>query len=224
MGYEVILTGTREIQGVKCLLTNSIEFLPITHNLLGINALVFTSSYAIHSLAKSSESSPHLSAWKHIPSFVISPKSEEVLKGYGACVEFVGKSGEGRAFGEEICPLLKGRNVLYLRAKKIVSGLDSIFKAYGISFEQVFAYENIYQKLPSSLKPKPHSIIIFPSPSAYHSFVENFGWDSHYKALALGRTTFSHFDKHICAILSPHASFGASIAFAKELSCREELK
>lgn len=79
-------------------------------------------------------------------------------------------------------------------------------------------YENIPQKLPLELKPKPKSVIIFSAPSAYDSFVANFGWEDLYIAIAIGQSTFARFDKHITAYVSPSANFESCIAFAKDIA------
>ena len=221
--YEVVLTGTREVEGVKCLLTNRIVFTPITHTLEYIDALIFTSVYAIKSLIESASCNPHLARWIEIPSFVISEASAKALYECGALVEYVGKKTQGKAFAAEICPLLKERNPLYLRAKKIVSGLDSILQSEGIKLEEVIAYENIPLDLHISLKPPPHSVIIFTAPSSYHSFIKNFGWDSQYRAIAIGESTFAHFDTDIKAYISPSTSISGCIAFAKELALKSNL-
>ncbi|MDE7235991.1 MAG: uroporphyrinogen-III synthase, partial [Helicobacter japonicus] len=80
------------------------------------------------------------------------------------------------------------------------------------------AYENIPQSLPLKLKPKPKSVIIFSAPSAYHSFVKNFGWASQYVAVAIGQSTLSHFDKHMRAYVSPSPNFTTCIEFAQNLA------
>lgn len=216
--YEVVFAGTREIEGVKCIITNRIEFLPITHTLDGINALIFTSKYAIYSLIESASHNQHLKKWKSIPSFVISPESAKILYQHNSLVEFVGKKGEGEAFAHEISHLLQGRVPLYLRAKKIISNLDSILKNKNILLQEVIAYKNIPQRFQSDMKPKSQSIIIFSAPSVYSSFIENFGWDSEYIAVAIGNSTFAHFDKGIQAYISPKANFSSCIAFAQEIA------
>ncbi|CUU40082.1 MULTISPECIES: uroporphyrinogen-III synthase [Helicobacter] len=224
--YGVVLAGTRKIEGVRSLITNKIVFAPLTHTLEGIDALIFTSAYAIKSLIESASQnlpntlhfSPILAHWKEIPSFVISPASAKILYEQGAKVEFVGKSAHGKTFAQEIIPLLQGRRALYLRAKEIVSGLDSILKNAGICIEEAIMYENIPQKLPLELKPKPKSVIIFSAPSAYDSFVANFGWEDLYIAIAIGQSTFARFDKHITAYVSPSANFESCIAFAKDIA------
>lgn len=216
--YEVVFVGTRKIENVKSLITNKIVFVPIIHTMEKVNALVFTSAYAIRSLIESALHNPCLLHWKNIPSFVISPASAQILYDEGAVVEFVGKKAHGEAFAREICPLLQERKVLYLRAKEIVSGLDAILKDNHIDFDEVIAYENIPQSLPLKLKPKPKSVIIFSAPSAYHSFVKNFGWESQYVAVAIGQSTLSHFDKHMRAYVSPSPNFTTCIEFAQNLA------
>ncbi|MCX2717597.1 uroporphyrinogen-III synthase [Helicobacter sp. MIT 21-1697] len=221
--YEVVLVGTRSHQNVKSLISNVIESIPITHTLEGIDALIFTSSYAISSLIesaspKSNSYNPNLAHWKEIPSFVISPSSAALLQKQNASIAFIGKKAHGKEFAKEIIPLLQGHTPLYLRAQKIVSGLDSILKNAHIPLQEAIAYINRPQTLPLSLKPKPKSVLIFSAPSAYESFVANFGWDYHYVAVAIGRSTFAHFEKDINAHISPIPSISSCIDFAHSLA------
>ncbi|AAP76701.1 uroporphyrinogen-III synthase [Helicobacter hepaticus] len=221
--YEVVLVGTRAHQGVKSLISNVIESIPITHTLKGIDALIFTSSYAITSLIESASPksisyNPNLAHWREIPSFVISPSSAALLHKENASIAFVGKKAHGKEFAKEIIPLLQGRTPLYLRAQKIISGLDSLLKNANIPLQEAIAYINHSQILPPSLKPKPKSVLIFSAPSAYESFITNFGWDSHYVAVAIGRSTFAHFEEGINAYISPIPTISSCIDFARSLA------
>lgn len=221
--YEVILTGTREVKNIKCLLTNKITYLPITHNLKGIDSLIFTSHYAIQSLLESasplsSHYNPHLAKWREIPSFVISPKSAELLHQHNAKVEFIGQKAHGEEFAKEIIPLLQNRQPLYLRAKEIISHLNSTLTNAKIPLQEALAYVNTPLTLDQNLKPKPQSVLIFTAPSAYKSFVANFGWEDRYVAIAIGKSTFASFSPTLHAYISPKQSITHTIEFAKSIA------
>lgn len=221
--YEIILVGTRKIKNVKCLITNTIAFCPITHTLEGIDSLIFTSRYAIQSLLESASPlsphyNPHLAKWREIPSFVISPKSAELLYKHNARVEFVGQKAHGKEFAKEIIPLLKNHSPLYFRAKEIISHLNTTLKNAKIPLQEAIAYVNMPLILEQNLKPKPQSVLIFTAPSAYKSFVSNFGWEDEYIAIAIGKSTLSYFDSTINAHISPKPSIPHAIEFAKSIA------
>lgn len=221
--YEIILVGTRKIKNVKCLITNTIAFCPITHTLEGIDSLIFTSRYAIQSLLESASPlsphyNPHLAKWREIPSFVISPKSAELLYKHNARVEFVGQKAHGKEFAKEIIPLLKNHSPLYFRAKEIISHLNTTLKNAKIPLQEAIAYVNTPLILEQNLKPKPQSVLIFTAPSAYKSFVSNFGWEDEYIAIAIGKSTLSYFDSTINAHISPKPSIPHAIEFAKSIA------
>lgn len=221
--YEVILIGTREVKNIKCLVTNKITYLPITHDLKGIDSLIFTSAYAIQSLLESANPlsthyNPHLTKWREIPSFVISPKSAELLYQHNAKVEFVGQKAHGQEFAKEIIPLLQNRFPLYLRAKEIISHLNSTLINAKIPLQEALAYINTPLSLEQNLKPKPQSVLIFTAPSAYKSFVANFGWEDEYIAIAIGKSTFASFSSALHAYISPKPSIPHAIKFAQSIA------
>ena len=221
--YEVVLIGTREVKNVKCLITNKITYLPITHDLQGIDSLIFTSRYAIQSLLESANPlsphyNPHLAKWHKIPSFVISPKSAEILYQHNAKVEFVGQKAHGQEFAKEIIPLLQNRFPLYLRAKEIVSQLNATLINAKVPLQEAIAYVNTPLTLEQNLKPKPQSVLIFTAPSAYKSFVANFSWEKEYIAIAIGKSTFASFSSTLQAYISPKPSIPHAIEFAKSIA------
>lgn len=225
--YEILLVGTRETYehdySLKCLVSNAITLLPITHTLEGISAFIFTSRYGIASLIESASPTspfynPHLAHWRDIPSFVISPASAKELQKHKANIAFIGQSAHGGDFAREIIPLLKDHTPLYLRAKEIISKLDSILKSAQIPLQEFIAYTNTPQNLPQNLKPKPKSILIFTAPSAYKSFISNFAWEQEYIALAIGKSTFAHFSPHINAHIAPKPNIESALTLARALA------
>ncbi len=185
-----------------------------------IDALIFTSRYAIQSLAQEIQKHPEMSQFKEIPSFVISNQSAKALYEHNFCVEFVGNDSYGEGFASEIIPLLKNKRALYFRAKKIISELDERLLEAGIALKQIIAYENKTLTLDSALKPKPRSIVIFTAPSNYYSFVQNFGWDGSYIAIAIGITTFGVFNKEVEGYVSPKQTIQSCLEFAQEIATK----
>lgn len=214
---EIILVGTRQNKRVKSLIVNQIQFLPIQRDLSDITSLIFTSRYAILSLIDSAKVNLSLQDWYKLPSYVIGASSAKILKEHHANIAFIGSDAHGTSFAKEIIPLLQGQTPLYVRAKNIVSQLDELLLQAHIHIQQVIAYDNQPKTLDPSLKPEPNNILIFTSPSAYKSFVINFGWEDNYIAIAIGRTTFNSFDNGIRAFVSPTQTINGCIDFANDL-------
>ncbi|RAX51721.1 hypothetical protein CCY99_08590 [Helicobacter sp. 16-1353] len=216
---DIILIGSKKEPNVESLVVSEIELLPFPMNLKNIDALIFTSRYAITSIAENAKRLNDYS-WEEIPSFVIGQGSAEYLLEMGGKVEYIGKDSHGDGFANEIIPLLKNRYPLYVHAKKIVSHINEKLLQHKIKLSEVVAYENKVKKLDHRLAPKPNSILIFTAPSHYKAFLSNFKWDGSYIAIAIGMTTFGVFDMGVNAFVSPKQSIQVCIDFAKELSTR----
>ncbi|RDU58314.1 uroporphyrinogen-III synthase [Helicobacter sp. MIT 99-5507] len=216
---DIVLIGSKAESNIKSLVVSEIELLEFTLNLANIDALIFTSKYAIKSLANNADRlNDH--TWKKIPSFVIGKSSADYLRQMGGKIEYIGEDSHGDGFANEIIPLLKDRNPLYIRAKKIVSHINEKLIHQKIKLHEVVGYENKIKKLDSKLAPKPNSILIFTAPSHYKAFLSNFKWDGSYIAVAIGMTTFGVFDAGVNAFVSPKQSIQACIELAEELNTR----
>lgn len=216
---EIFLIGSRAEEGVKSLVVSEIKILPFEMNLQNIDALIFTSRYAIKSMADNAQRLND-DRWKSIPSFVIGRGSATYLQNLGGSIEYIGKDSHGDGFAKEIIPLLKNRHPLYVHAKKIVSGINEKLLHHKIKLSEVIAYENKTLKLDANLTPPPSSILIFTAPSHYKAFLSNFKWDGSYLAIAIGMTTFGVFDTGIDAFVAPEQSVQSCIDFAKDLRMR----
>ena len=103
---EIFLIGSKAEEGVKSLVVSEIKILPFEVNLHNIDALIFTSRYAIKSMAQNAERVGDCS-WKQIPSFVIGEGSAGYLESLGGTIEYIGQDSHGDGFAKEIIPLLK---------------------------------------------------------------------------------------------------------------------
>lgn len=216
---DIILIGSKEEPNIKSLVVSEIELLEFPLNLNNIDALIFTSRYAITSLVNNANRLKD-NTWQNIPSFVIGKSSADYLIKMGGTIEYIGEDSHGNGFANEIIPLLKNRNPLYIRAKKIVSHINEKLINQKVKLNEVVGYENKVKKLDPRLAPKPNSILIFTAPSHYKAFLSNFKWDGSYIAIAIGMTTFGVFDAGVNAFVSPKQSIQACIEFAKELHTR----
>ncbi|CBG40271.1 uroporphyrinogen-III synthase [Helicobacter mustelae] len=221
---KIVLVSSKPHADVETLVVNEIEHLDMLDSLRELrgdfDALVLTSKNAAQSLQQNIKKYPQFEYLKKIPAYAIGESSAQTLGEHGFCVEYVGKDSHGSGFADEIIPMLRGKKVLYFRAKKIVSKLDERLQAARIILKQIVAYENKRNNTHILPKPKPKSILIFTAPSHYLSFVQNFSWDGSYIAIAIGLTTFSVFDEEIEAFVSPRQDIQSCIHFAKEIALR----
>ncbi|WP_394909385.1 uroporphyrinogen-III synthase [uncultured Helicobacter sp.] len=216
---EIVLVGTRPSKEVKSLIVSKIVFEEIPHNVLeGRDSLIFTSRYAIAALAQCAQNTQELAHWRELPSYVIGGSSAKELQKYGGNIAFIGSDAHGANFANDLVKLLADKAPLYMRAQHIVSRLTERLSEAHIDIKECIAYVNEPLKLEASLKPKSNSILIFAAPSAFKMFKQNFGWDPHYVAVAIGMTTFSAFDPDIVAFVSPTQSIDGCIELAKDLA------
>lgn len=126
-------------------------------------------------------------------------------------------SSHGKEFGMEIINDLKNKKVLYISAKETMSNLSFFLKKNSVDITTIIGYENVILSLDSSLKPPLNSKIIFTSPKNVEGFIRNFGWDSSYKAIAIGKTTAKYLEKFTNAFQSKVQSINECVALAKEI-------
>ncbi|QKF69124.1 uroporphyrinogen-III synthase [Campylobacter hyointestinalis] len=126
-------------------------------------------------------------------------------------------SSHGKEFGMEIVNDLKNKKVLYISAKETMSNLSFFLKKNSVDITTIIGYENVILSLDSSLKPPLNSKIIFTSPKNVEGFIRNFGWDSSYKAIAIGKTTAKYLEKFTNAFQSKVQSINECVALAKEI-------
>lgn len=203
-----------------------------------IDVIIATSKHAAYALERAIAAHSELAALREKSAFAIGTGTAEALERAGVKVEFVSPSGHGASFAREIIAKLQerrewarrgkrcrkergegleSRRALYLRAEHIISGLDSALTDAGIALIQIIAYTNTPLRLPKSAKPARGSIVIFTAPSNYRAFVENFGWDSSYIAIAIGESTRAAFAPEIVAHVSPEQSIAACVELANFL-------
>ena len=158
--------------------------------------MVFTSKNAIFSLEENGIN------WKSTPSYVIAPKTADIAKKFGANIAFIGFSGHGNDFANELIPYLKNKKTLYIRALKTVSNLTNILKENGIDIDEIISYKTSCNKQEIKILDK-NSTIIFTSPSSVECFFKKYSWEDSFKAIAIGKTTALYLPKNIkCEISS----------------------
>ena len=192
---------------IKILPVFKIEYLPKEIDFSNYDGIIFTSKNTIYSIDSFN------SFWKNLPSYAIAKKTASIINKLGGKVEFVGKKSHGDDFAEELIDIVKGKKLIYLRAKKIVSNLVSILNDNGIKCEEEIIYETKCIEIKNENLEK-NSIFIFTSPSTIECFFKNFNWDKSFRAIAIGKTTAKYLPKNINYKVSNIQSIEACIELA----------
>ena len=205
MNKNIYLLSEKKVDGAINLPVFKINFIKQNIDFDSYDALVFTSKNAIYSLEYHNEN------WKNIPSFAIAPMTANIIKKFGGNLAFTGITNHGDSFALEILKQLKDKNVLYLRGSKIVSNLIDT-----LDWDDIIVYESKCQSNAQDLKPPKESTIIFSSPSTIKCFLNNFTWDSSYKAISIGKTTAKYFPSYIIPVISKTTSLESCVQKAQE--------
>ncbi|MGA1931477.1 uroporphyrinogen-III synthase [Arcobacter sp. YIC-464] len=209
MHRKIYLLNNLKYDGVENLEVFKIEYIKKDIDFEKYDALVFTSKNAIYSIDSFS------STWKKIPSYVIAPKTANILEKLGGALKFTGNSGHGNDFAYELIPNLKNKKVLYLKAEKTVSNLVDILKNNEIKIDDEIVYKTSCNKIEKDLE--KNSVIIFTSPSSVECFFKSFNWDESYKAVVIGKTTLKYLPFDINAHVSEKTSVEECIKVASTL-------
>ena len=207
--YLISNTKTAD-ESVVNLSVSKIEFLKFELNLSDYDVLVATSKNAFNAL-KFNGISPI-----NLPVFAIANSCAAAAREFGFSEIYTGKNAHGDDFAREILPLLKGKNVLYLKGKDSASNFLEILQNGGVNIKAIIAYENVLNPCKMELKPPKNSILIFASPLNVKNFLSNFGWDESYQAISIGKVTAKEL-KFTEPIVSQSQDINACIALAKTL-------
>ncbi len=207
---KIYLTNNLKFNNIENLEVFKINYLEIDNlNLDYYDALIFTSKNAVYSLDNITNK------WRNKDSYVIAPKTADVVSKLGGKLKFVGKNGHGNAFAYELTERLKGKKALYIRAKRTVSFLANILKENSIDIESVITYETVCSDKKISIE--DNAIIIFTSPSSVECFLKKYEWQESYKAVVIGETTAKYLPKYIEYFVSDKTSVEECIKLASKL-------
>ncbi|WP_041600236.1 uroporphyrinogen-III synthase [Helicobacter acinonychis] len=219
---EIVWVHSQRIAPYKTLILNGLHYYPLELNVNPFNALIFTSKNAVFSLLETLKHSPKLKILQNIPAYALSEPTAKTLQDHHFKIAFIGKKAHGKEFAKEIIPLLKGKSVLYLRAKDIASSLDTILLEHGINLKQAVVYENKLKHLTLSeqnaLKPKENSILIFTAISHAKAFLHYFGFLKTHTAISIGNTTAQYLqERGIQSYIAKKPSLEACLDLALSL-------
>lgn len=208
---KIYLLSNHEYKDIENIKIFKIEFIPSNIDLTNYDALVFTSKNAIYSLNSFNN------VWKNIPAYTIANKTANVVIKEEGEVSFIGKTGHGNDFAEELIPLLKNKKALYVRAVKVASNLVSILENHEINIDELITYKTVCNNSLNT-KIEDNSIIIFTSPSSVKCFFKKYVWNDTLKAVVIGKTTAKDIPSYVNYIVSPKTSIEECIKVAKSLT------
>ena len=205
---KIYLLSNQKYPEVENLEVFQIKYIKSKINLLDYDALIFTSKNAVYSLDSFNKD------WKKIPSYVIAPKTAEVIENLGGNIAFIGITSHGNEFAQELINELKDKKVLYIKALKTVSNLVGILKDNKINLDEVVAYETSCKE--TNIDLEEDSIFIFTSPSSVECFFKQYSWKDSYKAVVIGKTTADYLPKNVDFIMSSETSVDECVNLAKQ--------
>lgn len=206
---KIYLLNNQKFDNVENLEVFGIDYIRSEINLDLYEALVFTSKNAIYSIDSFNKN------WKKIPSYVIAPKTAEILKAYNGNLAFTGVNAHGNEFAAELIPLLRNKKVLYIKASKTVSNLTGILKENNITLDELIAYKTSCKIVNTILE--KNSVFIFTSPSSVECFFKQYKWDDSYKAIVIGRTTANYLPIEVEFSISSETSVEECVKIARQL-------
>ncbi len=207
---KIYLLNNLKYEGIENLEVFKIEYMKKDVSLNFYDALIFTSKNAVLSLDSFNKH------WKKIPSYAISEKTANQIKQLNGNISFVGFSGHGNDFAQELIPLLKNKKVLYIRAEEVISDLFKILNKENIQIDELVTYKTICNNKINK-KLEKNSVIIFTSPSSIKCFFKKYAWDSSYKVVVIGKTTAKYMPKNIKYKISPKSAIDECIKLAQTL-------
>ncbi|WP_373000838.1 uroporphyrinogen-III synthase [Sulfurimonas sp.] len=207
---NIYLLNNNKVKFAKNIPLFDIKYIKQDINFSNYDALIFSSKNGVLAVDSISED------WRKIPSYAISEQTAKLIKDFDAKLVFSGKQKHGDEFAYEILPELKGKKVLYLRAREIVSDFINILNSNGVKCEDIIVYENNFIEQTEKTLPK-NSKIIFSSPSTVKYFFKVFSWNDSYTAISIGNTTAKYFPKNVKPIIADKTSLKACVDKALEV-------
>jgi len=171
-------------------------------NLNQYDALIFSSKNAVLSMDSFNKD------WRSKPAYTMIEQTANTIKKLGGELHFVNKSH---------FEVLKGKKILYVRAKETVSQCSSVLNEQDILCDELVVYETISKHQISRKVLPQNSIIIFSSPATVDCFFLNKEWDRSYRAITIGKATAQHLPESISPLIADVTSVESCIREALEV-------
>lgn len=189
-----------------------IKYLSPKIDLLPYDALVFSSKNGVIALDNLTD------IWKTLPLYSIGSGTSQEIEKRGGKITYEAKSSYGDDFAGEIKAALKGKRVLFLRAKVVTSSLNTILKDAGVLLEEEIIYETVCAACNTLQAPPKNAYIIFSSPSTIECFFHCFVWDESYQAVVIGEKTASFMPEAVAYKMAPKQTIPSCIELSQKLS------
>ncbi|MCR4942137.1 MAG: uroporphyrinogen-III synthase [Campylobacter sp.] len=147
--------------------------------------------------------------------YVLGKASLQSAKNFGFEKIKISSKAYGNDLANEFKDELKGKKVLYLRAKQIASSLPEILLENGVNLTQIIAYESV--EISNLINPpKAGSVLIFTSPKNVQIFKKIFSLDT-YKLVAIGESTAKALGEQKKVFIPQICDIDACIKLAKTI-------
>lgn len=206
---KIYLLNSDTYEGITTLQTIKINLLPKEINLDDFDALIFTSKNGVKAIDKLNKE------WINKEIYSIGQGTSKEIKKHNANLVYTAKNSYGDSFAQEIKQKLKGKKVLFLRAKVVTSKLNQILLNEGIDLKEEIVYETVCADYSAKHSPQSDSIIIFTSPSTIKCFLKNFKWQESYRAICIGTVTAKSMPSNIRYDISEKQTIPSCIELAK---------
>ncbi len=207
---SIYLLSNSKHKGVVNLPQIEINFKKVDIDYKDYDALIFSSKNGVRAVDAS------IDKWRDIPAYSIGSATSKEITRVGGNLVYEAKSSYGDDFAKEIILHLQDKRVLFLRAKKIVSNIESILKEGGVKLDSIVVYETKCAKK-IDIEFEEDSIFIFTSPSTVECFFKNYEWKSSFRAVCIGEVTNRALPKEVTSYVSTSQNIQALIEFAHNL-------
>jgi len=185
----IYLLNNQKYDGVENLPVIKINYLTPEINFKNIDYLLFTSKNGVIALDKINDK------WKNIPAITIGKATTKMVNKLGGKVIYTAKNSYGDELAKEIISNFKASNILFLKAKVVLSDIVDILKKNNFNVIEKIVYETTCNEVDKKLE--KNSVFIFTSPSTIKCFFSKYKWDKSFKAVAIGKKTASYFPEEI---------------------------
>ncbi len=209
----VYLLSPTPAKGVCHLPMIEFRHIPQKIDFSSYDGLIFTSKQGVVALDEMSGGE-----WKERPAAAIGKMTAQEIEKRGGKVLYVASRAYGDVLARELSDRFKSFRWLYPRPRVVASKIASDLRSAGIEVEERVVYETVCRKHESDSKPKEGAVLIFTSPSIVKCFLEQFGWEDSYIAVAIGKKTSEAFPEGKRCVVSPFQSIEETVSFAKSLS------
>ncbi len=198
-------------EGVINLPQIKIVYRDIKLDLSSYDALIFSSKNSVRAINSINVD------WKNIQSYAIGKPTAKEVKKLGGLVQYTSLSSYGNDFAKELLDKLVGKKVLFLRAKKVLSDLETILKNNKIDIHSEVVYETkCHEKIALHVEGKKN-IFIFTSPSTVDCFFKHYKWQKNYEAVCIGDVTAKALPDNISFHISKIQTIKACIELSKTI-------